>query len=69
MARFEIGEVLLTTSIGDVLRQLSGAIVPCNPSLSHQLAEGHSIHLPECHRGHRCITGLVIAPAEVARSD
>ena len=46
-ARFEIGEVLLATSIGDVLRQLRVAVVPGNPSLSHHLAEGHSIHLRE----------------------
>ena len=47
IARFEIGEVLLATSIGDVLRQLRVAVVPCNPSLPHHLAERHSIHLRE----------------------
>ncbi len=47
IARFEIGEVLLATSIGDVLRQLRIAIVPGNASLSHHLAKVHSIHLRE----------------------
>jgi hypothetical protein len=47
IARFEIGEVLLATSIGLVLRQLRVAVVPCHPSLLHQLAEEHSIHLRE----------------------
>jgi hypothetical protein len=46
-ARFEIGEVLLATSIGDVLRQLGVAVVPGNASLSHHLAEVYSIHLRE----------------------
>ena len=47
IARFEIGEVLLATSIGDVLGQLRVAVVPGNPSLSHRLAEKHSTHLRE----------------------
>jgi hypothetical protein len=42
-----LGEVLLATSIGEVLRQLGVAIVPGNASLSHHLAEVHSIHLRE----------------------
>ena len=46
-ARFEIGEVLLATSIGDVLRQLRVAVVPRNASLSHHPAEVHPIHLRE----------------------
>ena len=46
-ARFEIGEVLLATSTGDVLRQLRVAVMPGNPALSHHLAEGQSIHLRE----------------------
>ena len=47
IARFEIGEVLLATSIGDVLRQLRVAVVPGDSSLSHHIAEEHSIHLRE----------------------
>src|SRR5436189_2636921 len=44
-AKFEIGDVLLTTSIGDVVRQLRVPVVPGNPSLSHHFPEEHSIHL------------------------
>ena len=29
------------------MRQLRVAVTPCNPSLSHHLAEEHSIHLRE----------------------
>jgi hypothetical protein len=47
IARFEIGEVLLATSIGNVLRQLRLAVVPGDASLPHHFAEGHSIHLGE----------------------
>ena len=47
IARFEIGEVLLATSIGNVLRQLRLAVVPGDASLPHHFAESHSIHLGE----------------------
>jgi len=50
IARFEIGEVLLATSIGDVLRQIRVAVMPCNPSLFRDLAKSHSIHLREFGR-------------------
>ena len=45
MARLLIGEVLLATRIGDVLGKLPVAIMPGNPSLSHQLTEGQPFHL------------------------
>jgi len=47
IARFEIGDVLLITSIRGFLRQLRVAIVPWNSPLCHDLAEEHSIHLRE----------------------
>jgi hypothetical protein len=47
IARLEIGEVLLATSIGNVLRQLRLAVVPGDAPLPHHFAEGHSIHLGE----------------------
>jgi hypothetical protein len=50
IARFEIGEVLLATSIGDVLRQLGVAIVPRNSSLPQRLAQSRSAHLREFGR-------------------
>ena len=46
-ARFEIGEVILAMSIGDVLRQLGVAVMPGNASLSHHFAEVRSIHFRE----------------------
>ena len=45
IARFEIGEVLLATSIKGVLRQLLVAVVPRDSALPNQLAEEHSTHL------------------------
>ena len=50
MARLEMGEVLLATRIGDVLRQVRVGIVTGNAALPQQLAEHHSIHLREFGR-------------------
>ena len=54
MARLQIGEVLLATTIGDVLREVRVAVVPRDATLPDQIAEGHTLHLrkfgslPEC---------------------
>ena len=54
MARLQIGEVLLATSIGDVLREVCFAVVPGDATLPDQIGEGHTLHLrkfgslPEC---------------------
>ena len=47
MARLQIGEVLLTTGIDDVLREVSIAIVPRYSPLPHQLTEEHPVHFRE----------------------
>lgn len=44
MARLEIGEVLLTANIGEILRQILVAVVTWNAALAHQLIEKNPAH-------------------------
>ena len=45
-----MGEVLLTTSIGNVLRKLRVAVVPDNAPLTCQFPEDHPRHLRKLRR-------------------
>ena len=45
MAKLQIGEVLLATCIGDVLREFRVAIVPGDAPVPDQFTKRHALHL------------------------